>query len=256
MRTGLAMGALIGLGACASVHEADCATTDWEGLGYTTGVAGATRSLDALPRAQSCARLGVYADRAAYERGREAGYDVYCNPNRAYDIAMAGGEYHGVCASRGVEAAFLAEFRRGQELYGHTSAVSRAQNRLSRARNTLRAEEESQSRWHARYIAAQTEEERAKAYEKYMTARRRAIAARTEIEQARKDVRHAEVSLNEYRLTLAEAGRPVHVDQPDASSAANANGNRNDHEATVDVTVQTPEAAAATGVTPASTGDQ
>ncbi|MEJ2513837.1 MAG: DUF2799 domain-containing protein [Gammaproteobacteria bacterium] len=126
--------------ACATMSEDECRTADWRTIGYEDGAAG--RSAAVLgTRREACAEHGVIPDLDAYRSGRDVGLREFCQPHNGYNLGTRGNSYDGVCPAD-LEAAFVAAYTRGQELYRYTSRVSQADSSIAAKQRELDALEE------------------------------------------------------------------------------------------------------------------
>lgn len=123
------------LGGCASMSAEECATANWQTIGYEDGANGMPGSGIARHR-KACAKAGITADQSEYEIGRRAGLREYCQPGRGYEVGRAGNRYQGVCPAD-LEGDFLAAFEEGRFLYGLEQAVRDAENALQRVDRQL-----------------------------------------------------------------------------------------------------------------------
>jgi hypothetical protein len=83
-------------------------------------------------RAKDCAKDGVVMDRNSYDRGRNDGLSRCCVEGTGDELGERGQNYKGVCANHN-EAAFLAAYQKGRELYAFASSASSASNHLATA---------------------------------------------------------------------------------------------------------------------------
>ena len=105
----------IGLAACSGMSQNECQLADWQAVGYEDGARGqATEALGA--RRQACAKHGVTPDFSAYQAGRHAGLQEYCQARRGFNEGRRGAQYSGVCPA-GLEADFLDGYTEGRTLY-------------------------------------------------------------------------------------------------------------------------------------------
>lgn len=84
------------LASCASLSEQECVAGNWEEIGQRDGRAGRTADF-IVNHAKACADTGVTPDRAAWERGRQAGLTAYCTPINAYEVGRSGRQLSPVC---------------------------------------------------------------------------------------------------------------------------------------------------------------
>lgn len=116
---------------CATMSAEDCSGADWQTIGFADGSQGQTLA-KADRRANDCAKHDVVMDRNAYDSGRDQGLAQYCVEGTAYQLGERGRSYNGVCVNHD-EAAFLAAYEKGRELYAFTTAASNASSQLASA---------------------------------------------------------------------------------------------------------------------------
>lgn len=126
--SGGALAAVMMLGSCASMSEAQCLAGDWSRQGYTDGLAGLGESR-LQDHAEACAKHGVVPDSGVYFAGREEGLRGYCVPQRGFDEGLRGNSYAGVCRGRG-EGAFVEAYNDGREIYQAEQILSQARSRV------------------------------------------------------------------------------------------------------------------------------
>lgn len=86
---------LVGCVSTPSLKADDCATTNWQAIGYEDGKRGAD-SKHILRYMKTC--QGTTApDRPAWEIGRQKGLTEFCTPNNAYNLGRMGHTLTGVC---------------------------------------------------------------------------------------------------------------------------------------------------------------
>lgn len=137
---------LAGLGGCAAMSAEECALSDWRSVGFEDGSRGYTADRFGNHR-RACAEHGYAPDFAAYQAGREAGLELFCQASRGFSVGSSGGGYQGVCPAA-LEPAFLDGYHAGVELYNLRSNVSAANSRihaneqeLSRTKELIRSKE-------------------------------------------------------------------------------------------------------------------
>ena len=132
------------LSACAGgMSKNECLYADWQAVGYEDGSRGLPASAVGSHR-QACAnKAGVTPDMTAYLAGREEGLEQFCTPSKGYDFGLRGGHYTGVCQGKD-EAAFIAAFEDGLELYqlranlrSANAALASAEQALSNTRHRI-----------------------------------------------------------------------------------------------------------------------
>lgn len=127
--------AMLAMSGCASMSSEECIATDWMAVGYEDGARGYTSERFSTHR-KACAKHGVTADFAAYQRGREQGLVEYCQAGRGFNVGVNGGRYYGVC-SVDSEQDFLDGYNVGHQLYTLRSNVSRTSASISSKEHEL-----------------------------------------------------------------------------------------------------------------------
>lgn len=130
---------LVGAG-CATLSENECLVADWRALGYTDGSNGATpQRFDRYRR--DCAEFGVVPDLDAWRAGREEGLELFCRPDRAYQLGRSGSALPPVCpeARLGVLADAWAQGQRWQAV---NRVVSELEDAIEGVQRTLEAEQD------------------------------------------------------------------------------------------------------------------
>lgn len=116
------------LSGCAAMSERECATADWQALGFYDGTEGGSDTL-LLERIEACQSHQIGVDEVAYDRGRDKGISRYCTRSGGLRIGEQGGDYSAVCSGEG-EQAFLAGFEIGQSTYRLQHRVDQLSSRL------------------------------------------------------------------------------------------------------------------------------
>lgn len=132
-RTGLLLGGLLAvaqLAGCATLNEAECRSADWHAIGYEDGLQGRPAARLADHR-KACAKHGVPPDPAAYDAGRDAGLQRYCQPHSGYWAGLEGAAYHGVCPAP-LRDAFLPAYDYGRGIHAIEADARGEQGALDR----------------------------------------------------------------------------------------------------------------------------
>ena len=98
MRYAIMLVILSSLAGCATTHTlkaSDCATADWQAVGYADGKRGASSQI-ILRHAKVCQGVGK-PDRQAWETGRQKGLGEFCTPTNAYNLGRMGYTLTSVC---------------------------------------------------------------------------------------------------------------------------------------------------------------
>ena len=140
--------ALAGLSGCASMSADECLAIDWATVGFEDGSRGYTADRVGNHR-KACAKHGVTADLAAYQRGHAQGVETFCQPGRGFNFGANGGGYNGVCPAH-LEQDFLQAYSAGHKLYSLRSS-------LSTANSLIYAKEAELDKSEKRIVAAQLE---------------------------------------------------------------------------------------------------
>jgi len=127
--------AVLLLTGCASMSGDECATSDWQAIGFEDGSRG--YSADRLGNhRKACAKHGVTPDFQAYQTGHDQGLDRFCQPSRGFSLGSNGGSYNGVCAAHR-EGDFVDAYNSGYHLYNLQSRVRSANSQIGYKENEL-----------------------------------------------------------------------------------------------------------------------
>ena len=92
----IAVAALVGLTACATLSENACRQGDWSAIGFRDGANG--RSRDFIDQhAKACAEYGIAVNQSKWEAGRQQGLKTYCTRSNAYREGARGRRLRSVC---------------------------------------------------------------------------------------------------------------------------------------------------------------
>lgn len=193
------------LSGCASMNADECATSDWSAVGYEDGSRGYTTERFGSHR-KACAKHGITADFQAYQSGRDQGLVEFCQPGRAFNYGVNGGNYNGVCAAE-MESEFLEAYHAGRKLHTLRANVSRANSQIYSRESELEATEK-------RIIAAElalisddtTTEDRLALLAELKELSERTGHLETEIKQLIADRARFEQDLQYYEQTVAAYG--------------------------------------------------
>ena len=201
----LLLPAMMALGGCATMSGEECATGDWEAIGYEDGARGLTTE-QFSSRRKACAKHGITPDFRAYQEGRDEGLVEYCQPGRGYSLGARGQAYHGVC-DVALEEEFLDAYRVGQQLYSLQSAVDRGYSSIRSRESRLSDIEAEISDSEAALISEDTTtEERVRLLADLKRLSEQTGELEAEIEELHRDVARAELELAEYRNVVASFG--------------------------------------------------
>lgn len=135
-----AMGVLIAalVAGCATLSENECLVADWRALGYTDGSNGATPArFDQYRR--DCAEFGVVPDLDAWRAGHAEGLELFCRPDRAYQLGRSGSPLPPVCPES--RLADLADaWAQGQRWQAVSRVVAELEEAIEDVERTLEAE--------------------------------------------------------------------------------------------------------------------
>lgn len=159
-RTGLVLTATAIAAGCAGMDRKECQLADWRAVGYEDGSRGRPSSQFGSYR-RECSDHGVAPDFAAYQEGRAAGLNEYCQPSRGFQEGARGATYAGVCPAE-LEDGFVMNFDRGRTLYLLESEVQSVVNGINNRRARMNSIERELASVSTRIIAdGTTGEERA-----------------------------------------------------------------------------------------------
>ena len=116
--------ALVLLAGCGTMSEDACRVADWQRIGREDGARGEPQGRLG-DHAETCKKVGVTPDPAAWQRGWDTGVRSYCTPQVGWREGLEGKAYRGVCRGRGEEA-FLANYQPASE-------IKRTQDRINAA---------------------------------------------------------------------------------------------------------------------------
>ena len=121
--------AVLMLSGCATMSGDECATSDWQAIGFEDGSRG--YSADRLGNhRKACAKHGVTPDFQAYQTGHDQGLNSFCQPSRGFSLGSNGGSYNGVCAAHR-EGDFVDAYNSGYHLYNLRSRVNSASSQIN-----------------------------------------------------------------------------------------------------------------------------
>jgi Protein of unknown function (DUF2799) len=123
------------LSGCASMNSDECATSDWQAIGFEDGSRGYPANRLGQYR-KACAKYGVTPNFQAYQAGNEQGLASYCQPSRGFNLGANGGSYNGVCAAHR-EGDFVDAYNTGYRLFNLRSRVNVANNQINYKRSAL-----------------------------------------------------------------------------------------------------------------------
>lgn len=200
LRGFLAAGAVLVLAGCASMSTDECLVADWEAVGFEDGSRGAGSETLGRHR-KACAKAGVAPDFLAYERGRQAGLEQYCQSSVGYRVGSSGGVYSGVCPAH-LEPEFMAGYADGRELYELRSAVNDLESRLASRKHELEELRDELAAVEATVIAGDVEtEERVRLLLEAKDMAKREGELETEIAELERQAAVARARLDDYRAT-------------------------------------------------------
>jgi len=205
-RTNIVLSLLvISLGGCATMSGDECATSDWNAVGYEDGSRGYTTERFGKHR-KACAKHGITADFQAYQQGREQGLVEFCQPGRGFRLGSNGGQYNGVCSVE-LEPDFLDAYRVGQRLYTLRSNVSSANSQIHSKKHELEDIEDEIAHNEAILISAKTTtEDRVLLLADLKRLSERTGELETEIEALIADRARHQQDLQHYEQTVTAYG--------------------------------------------------
>lgn len=125
------------LSSCASLTPEQCRNADWRQIGYADGVNG-TPAARIQDHAKACAKVDAKPDMEAYLSGRMEGLLSYCQPENGFKVGRRGRPDNvGDCPPH-LRAAFLDNYRQGQEINSLEGEVQRLRNLLENDQREVR----------------------------------------------------------------------------------------------------------------------
>jgi len=128
---------------CATLSQEECLRGDWYFIGRWDADRGYSDNRLGEHR-KACEDYRVSVDAAAYEKGYQAGLQVFCTPARGYEYGRNGQNYQNTCPPA-LEPAFLNQYRWGYELYSieaekakKKTELSNIESQISSVKNELR----------------------------------------------------------------------------------------------------------------------
>lgn len=193
------------LSGCAGMSAEECQLSDWRTVGYEDGSNGYTGDRIGQYR-RACAEHGVAPDFQAYQAGRAAGLQEFCQPQRGFNLGTAGGQYNGVCPAD-LEPDFLDAFRTGAQLHTLRSNVNAANYQINARERELKEVKETMRAKEAQLIARETlVEDRILILADLKELAERTGQIEAEIEQLVDERARHEQELQSYETMLASAG--------------------------------------------------
>ena len=126
------------LGACASMSEKECLSSNWTDQGYRDGRAGQplTRLED---HREACANVGIVPDVQQYQAGRQVGILEYCAPANAMQEGRLGRGYRNACPMH-LERGFLTYYEQGYQVYQAEQRINSLNRDMQRTQRELEKE--------------------------------------------------------------------------------------------------------------------
>lgn len=123
------------LGGCVTMSESQCRTADWRTVGYHDGESGYPRERLA-DHQESCAKAGVLPDAKAYFAGHTQGLWVYCTPENALRVGLAGESYRDVCPPE-LAPGFVPRYRAAKDVHDQRARVDSLDSRRKELEHKL-----------------------------------------------------------------------------------------------------------------------
>ena len=123
---------------CATLSEKQCASGDWQGIGYRDGFKGETAN-EILKHQEACAEYGIRIKEKEYEAGRRKGLESYCQPSNGFRVGKQGGSYRSVCPAD-LEGPFLKKYHSGLETYRTEKELKQVYDEIARVEANLESE--------------------------------------------------------------------------------------------------------------------
>ena len=200
-----AVSAMLIMSGCASMSGEECVATDWSAVGYEDGARGYTGERFSKHR-KACAKHGVTADFAAWQRGREQGLVEYCQPGRGFNVGVSGGRYYGVC-SVDLEPDFLDAYNAGYHLYTLRANVNRANSSIGAKERELESVHDEMRQKEAALISSETTtEERILILADLKELSERTGRLEAEIQVLYEERARHQVELDNYQVAMADYG--------------------------------------------------
>jgi hypothetical protein len=197
--------AVLLLSGCATMSGDECATSDWQAIGFEDGSRG--YSADRLgDHRKACAKHGVTPDFQTYQTGHDQGLDRFCQPSRGFSLGSNGGSYNGVCAAHR-EGDFVDAYNSGYHLYNLRSRVNSANSQIGYKEREIENNQERMKDKEVALIASDTTTEnriRILADLKDLVEANGQLDA--EIDQLIHDHAKYEHELHSYEAVLADSG--------------------------------------------------
>jgi hypothetical protein len=192
---------LVALAGCAGMSANECELADWQAVGYEDGVRGSSSDRFGTYR-KNCAKHEVAPDFQAYQAGRQAGLEEYCQPTRGFQEGSRGAKYVGVCPVD-LEDEFLESYNDGRTLYELEGAVRSASRQIEHRKSRINDIESELAKIMATLLLHDTpgEERAALMVETKQLAEERASLA-DEIEQLQQQQHASQQQLDEHRARL------------------------------------------------------
>jgi len=187
---------------CASMSADECRYVDWRTVGYEDGASGLPASRVGDHR-RACAEHGVAPDLAAYNAGRDAGMREFCQPHNGYRVGASGQVYYGTCPAD-LSPAFERGYDAGRELYVRQQRVADAEAAIAERHAEIRRLEDGLTRGAFVLVGeASTPEQRTQAVVDAKQAGERIGRLRKEIDELEADRARYERELEAYERTAA-----------------------------------------------------
>ncbi|MEQ8747907.1 DUF2799 domain-containing protein [Pyruvatibacter sp.] len=123
------------LSACATLTAEQCTTANWQQLGYQDAVSGHTP--DRLAQHfDACTEHGITPDQTLYEMGHSEGARVYCDPENAFRLGVAGTAPAPICPAD-MAVIFNDNHAAGFGLFERRRAVNESRNAMVRAERAI-----------------------------------------------------------------------------------------------------------------------
>lgn len=133
--------ALPWMAACASLSPEQCRNADWRQIGYADGIDGQPGSR-IQGHASACASANIKPDLQSYLAGRAEGLNVYCQPEKGFEIGRRGEpDNAGDCAPP-LRTAFLEQYQKGRQVNTVESELGGLRSSLEQERSQQRRNEE------------------------------------------------------------------------------------------------------------------
>ncbi|MFT6656998.1 DUF2799 domain-containing protein [Maritalea sp.] len=116
------------LAACATLSKAQCQAGDWQNVGEFDGRMGYSFARFS-EHSEACNKHGIAVDRDLYDKGYSKGLKLYCTPENAAKVGLAGKSYYNVCTGE-MGKSFLRIHRQANNIYSIDNDIGSLQAQI------------------------------------------------------------------------------------------------------------------------------